>query len=286
MGSTVQFDRAAAMLPERLRAEALFLDPAVRQQAEEIRLYSGRGVRVVLGDGTVSLRGAVSREDLERVLDAASRSSLHAVLDSLRQGYLTAPGGFRVGVCGLTAVKAGDVLGFRQLSSLCIRIPRQEHCVPPELAEKLWDKSLLILSPPGGGKTTFLRDLVRLASNAGKRISLVDERGELADLEDGAPRFDVGRNTDVLAGCPKAAGMEMLLRSMAPQIIAMDELGPGEGAAVARAADCGVRIWAGIHCASPEELSAKDLPRRAFQTAVLILREGGRRYYREVGLPW
>ena len=286
MGGTAEFDRAAALLPEALQAEALFLDSGVRERAEEIRLYCGRGARIVLGDGSVSLRGAVGRGDLERVLETASRCSLHSVLNSLRQGYLTAPGGFRIGVCGTAAVKDGEILGFQQLSSLCIRIPRQERCVPPELAERLMDRSLLILSPPGGGKTTFLRDLVRLASNAGRRICLVDERGELAALEGGSPQFDVGRNTDVLEGCPKAAAAEMLLRSMAPQVIAMDELGPGETEAVRRAAGNGVNVWASVHCASPEDLKGSSLPPGVFRTGVLIRRELGKRSYREVELPW
>ncbi len=286
MGETEQFDRAARLLPDALRDQALFLDASLRSRAEELRLYCGRGARVVLGDGSFALRGAVSQQDLETVLERASRSSLHAVLDSLRQGFLTAPGGYRIGVCGTVVRKEGEVRGFRQLSSLCIRIPRQERCVPPELAERLRDKSVLILSPPGGGKTTFLRDLVRLTSNAGRRICLVDERGELAAQEGGVPRFDVGQNTDVLEGCPKAEAVEMLLRSMAPQVIAMDELGPSEAEAVQRAAASGVRVWASVHCSAPEELRQKGLPPRVFSTGVLILREGGRRLYREVGLPW
>ena len=285
MVDTAQFDRAAALLPEKLRAEALFLDPALKAGAEELRLYGGRGFRVVLGDGSLSLRGEVTRADLEEVVERASRSSLHAVRDSLIHGYLTAPGGFRIGVCGTAVRKDGEGRGFRQLSSLCIRIPRQERCVPPELAERLADKSVLILSPPGGGKTTFLRDLVRLCSNGGRRVCLVDERGELAALEGGIPHFDVGRNTDVLEGCPKGEAVEMLLRSMAPQVIAMDELGPGETEAVQRAADGGVRIWASIHCSSREEPLRRGLPLQVFSTAILILREEGRRVYREVGLP-
>ena len=285
LGNTAQFDRAAALLPEKLRGEALFLDASLREQAEEIRLYCGRGAVVVLGDGAVPLRGGVTREDMERVLETASRSSLHTVLDSLRLGYLTAPGGYRIGICGTAALREGQVLGFQQFSSLCIRIPRQERCVPPELAARLMDKSVLILSPPGGGKTTFLRDLVRIASNAGKRVCLVDERAELAASEGGVPRFDVGRNTDVLSGCPKSIGTEMLLRSMAPQVIAMDELGAGDTESVRQAAYSGVHIWASIHCASPEELGRRELPPGVFQRAVHILRCGGKRLYRGGGLP-
>ena len=283
---TERFDRAAALLPERLRGELLFLDPELRAGAEEIRLYCGRGLRAVTETGIVPLRGSVAREDLEYVLERASRSSLHTVQESLRRGYLTAPGGYRIGVCGAVVLKDGEPRGCRQLSSLCIRIPRQVPCVSPELEDRLLDKSLLILSPPGGGKTTFLRDLVRLASDAGRRVCLVDERGELAALEAGIPRFDVGRNTDGLEGCPKADGVEMLLRSMSPQVIAMDELGAAEGEAVRRAADSGVAVWASLHCASPEELARKPLPRQVFRYGVLILREGSRRIYREVEIPW
>ena len=279
-------DRAAALLPERLRGEFLFLDPELRARTEELRLYCGRGLRAVLDEGSVPLRGSVGREDLEYVLERASRSSLHAVQESLRQGYLTAPGGCRIGVCGGAVIKDGEPRGFRQLSSLCIRIPRQIRCVPPELAERLLDGSLLILSPPGGGKTTFLRDLVRLASDAGRRVCLVDERGELAALAGGIPQFDVGMNTDVLEGCPKAEAVDMLLRSMSPEVIAMDELGSAEEKAVLRAADSGVAVWASVHCSSREELERKCLPLRVFRRAVLIRREGSKRVYREVDIPW
>ena len=99
------FDRAAALLPERLRGELLFLDSALRSGAEELRLYCGRGMRLVLETGSVPLRGSVNREDLEFVLERASRSSLHAVQESLRLGWLTAEGGFRIGVCGTAVVK-------------------------------------------------------------------------------------------------------------------------------------------------------------------------------------
>ncbi len=283
---TKRFDEAVTLLPERLQRELLFLEPALRAGAEELRLYCGRGLRAVLDTGIVPLRGTVAREDLEYVLERASRSSLHAVQESLRRGYLTAPGGFRIGVCGAVVLKDGEPRGFRQLSSLCIRIPRQVSCVPPELAERLWDKSLLILSPPGGGKTTFLRDLVRLVSDRGTRVCLVDERGELAALAGGIPQFDVGRNTDVLEGCPKAEGVEMLLRSMSPQVIAMDELGAAEEEAVYRAADSGVSVWATLHCASQEELARKRFPRRVFRQGLLIRREAGRRTYQEVRIPW
>ena len=285
MGDTEAFDRAAALLPDRLRGELLFLSEAQRKKAEEIRLYCGMGMRVVLDEGILDLRGSVSGEDLERVLERASRSSLHSVAESLRGGFITAEGGYRIGICGSVVMKSGETAGFRRVSSLCIRIPRQVFCLTPDLAASLRDKSVLILSPPGGGKTSFLRELVRQTSNAGRKISLIDERAELAAMYDGSPRFDVGRNTDVLEGCPKREAVEMLLRSMSPQVIAMDELGAEDGGAVRHAAESGVKVFASVHCGSKTDLSGKGIDTTGFDALVAIRKNGAAREYAVEALP-
>ena len=279
------FDRASALLPAALRRAAGAL-PSVRGRAEELRLRIGQAATARLPDGEVRLGEApVGRETLDEILENASRASMHAVTEELRRGFLFAPGGVRVGICG-TAVTDGRVRTLRDVSSLCIRIPRQVPGAGRTVIPRLLNGgSVLILSPPGGGKTTFLRELVRTVSDRGTQVSLADERGELAGMYCGAPQFDVGRCTDVLTAAPKAEATEMLLRAMGPEVVAMDEIAaPEDARAVERLLGCGVRVFATAHAAAPEEFVRlrpefrRLLGKGAFCAAVCISGRGERNY--------
>lgn len=276
------FDFALRLLPEELRRG---LDPAWRTRAEEIRLRCGGLPTVLLGERETPFSArSVTEEMLASVTEAATDSSYHAFSGALRRGYLTAAGGVRVGVCG-TAAGDGQVETIRAVSSVSIRIPRQERGAGREIMDRLGGESVLILSPPGAGKTTFLRELVRTVSDRGVRVALADERGEIAAVWHGVPQFDVGKSTDVLTGAPKAEAALMLLRAMNPQVIALDELSdPADTAAAERLAGCGVQIFATVH--APDISALKSMPRlrallraRVFRQAVVIARAGGRRSY-------
>ena len=280
----MRYELAAAILPSRLRRIAMELPENDRARAEEFRLRAGRCMSVLLPEGERSLEAIVTSEELETLCDIAAEFSRYASMETLKQGFLPVRGGFRVGLCGSAVMKDGAVTNLKQISSAVIRISREQRGIARDIAPRLFREgrfcSTLLLSPPGGGKTTLLRDLVRqLSGGEGvppQRIALVDERGEVAVMYRGQPQMDVGPRTDVLDGCPKALAIPMALRAMNPQIIAVDEITVREDLqAMAQAAGCGVALLATIHAASVAELEQKPLYRellanRVFRQAVLI----------------
>jgi len=285
------FHAAARLLPPALREAAERLPDADRRACEEFRLRRGRSASVLIG-GTERPFGAaaVSGEDIRYAAEAATRSSLHAAVGELSQGFLSADGGVRVGVCGTAA---GDG-GLRSFSSLAIRVPRAVRGCADGIWARLTEggfSSLLILSPPGAGKTTLLRELVRRLSNDGLRVAVADERGELAASRDGVPGFDLGPRTDVMTGVPKARAAAMLVRSMNPQALAMDEVtDEADAAALLRAAGCGVALLASVHAATLSELSVRPacrqlLEAKVFARFVLVENRGGVRRYTAGALP-
>ena len=237
------------------REAAQALDGLDAAQVEEIRLRCGQ-VPSILRRGVEQPLlhcGRTPQQELQRTLLAASAQSQYAVQEQLREGFLSVPGGVRIGVCGSAVVQDGRVTGIREISSLCIRIPHEiRH--PPEQLLPLLSASCLLAGRPGSGKTTLLRSCIRALSAAGSRVGVVDERLELAGAVHGVPQFDLGPHTDVLSGCPKAAGMQMLLRGMNPEW-------PADLAGIRQAFGCGVRILATIHAGSAAELREKPLCR-------------------------
>lgn len=236
-----------AILPQRMRAEEM-------EDVLEIRLRLGRLPRFVTRSGWRDGRGAVEERDLSFVVNAASRYSPWTAA-SQQEGYLTAPGGHRIGICG---GGAGDHL--REITSVCIRVARDVSGIAAGLP---LSGSLLLLGPPGSGKTTLLRDLIRKISR-GKMVSVVDERREL--FPEGFLR---GENTDVLSGVGKAKGIDMVLRSMGPQVIAMDEVtSQADCEALVRAAWCGVDLLATAHAASVRDLKERSIYRPLVETGL------------------
>lgn len=278
------FDQVCTLLPPELRRGAQTLPPLVARRVEEIRLRAGRSPTVTIGGDELPLpgNGPVTVRDLERTLEIATQASAHAALERVRQGYFTVRGGHRIGLCGSVWCEEGQVRNLRRLSSLNIRVA---HAVPgcgtallPRLKEAGGFLSTLLLAPPGGGKTTLLRDLTRLLSDGGSRVGLCDERGEVAALWEGVPQFDVGERTDVLEGCPKAQGLLMLLRGMNPQVVCCDEItAPADCVALEQCGGCGVKLLATVHAEKVDDLSRKPLYRELlakglFQRVVILHR--------------
>lgn len=218
----------------------------------------------------------VTPQDVRDTMELISRHSLYAFEEDVKRGFLTVPGGHRIGIAGRVVMDGGRVAALRNISFLNIRVSHQvPGCAEAFLpficghyeGEETFDIChTLILSGPGGGKTTLLRDIVRLLSYAGKNVSVIDERSEIAGCYQGVPENDLGPRTDVLDGCPKSVGCRMALRSLAPDVLAVDEPGGREDfEALAEVMACGCRIIATMHANGIEDLQAKSFYRELWE---------------------
>ena len=281
------FHTAAQLLPERLWRAAYSLNEQQRQDCEEIRVRLGRplaatvaGEIVLLGDSAVLPTG----EEMDELLARATECSVHSYLDQLWQGYLTTRHGHRLGICG--QFSQGETRLLRGLSSVNIRVARQVHGLAKELPflKEPSFQNTLILAPPGAGKTTLLREMCRELSMR-FRVALADERYEIAACAGGEPRFNVGL-CDVLSAGNKGETIPMLLRSMSPQILAMDEITRAEDCeSLLECAGCGCSLLATAHGSEIEDLHKRPAYRRLldaglFQQVILIRRRGRERRYR------
>lgn len=260
--------------------------------AEELRCRLGKPIAVVAnGKGSALPTPPITAEELDRIVERATRSSLYSHSEEIRRGFLHAPFGVRIGLCGTIFEHDQIVSGIRRISSVSIRIPREVRGCANEIYHALRSSapgSILILSPPGLGKTTLLRDLIRQMSDGGLRVSVADDRGEISAASDRAQGFDLGANTDVMLGGKKQDSAMMLLRSMSPQVLAFDEItDPKDLEMIAQVAGCGVDLLATAHARDRSTLRKRELYQSLlsagiFDTAIWIRQEGGkRRYYPE-----
>ena len=270
----MQENRILSVLPRSIRVligkEHLQYEylQEIKLRVEKPLLLVYRGEEIIPGNQ----RGKpyiVTREDIREMLEYISNYSLYAYEQEMKQGYITIEGGHRVGMTGQAIIENGKVKNLRYISSINLRMSHEIlGCADPIFPFITYNKKLyhtLIVSPTRCGKTTLLRDMIRQISNGngwinGMSVGVVDERSELGGCYMGVAQTQLGIRTDVLDCCPKAEGMIMLIRSMGPEVIAVDEIGTAEDVhAIEYAMHCGCKMLATVHADSMEELRKKPL---------------------------
>lgn len=239
---------------------------------EEIRLRRNKKICLYMNGMEHSLPLYAEEKLMQQLIDAVTQRSQYAVMDMLSKGFLILPGGHRIGVCGTGVYRQGEIRTLREISSLNFRIARQIRGVSTIVADFMWNKggSALCIGIPGCGKTTLLRDLVlQLSDRYCQRIAVVDERQEIAACYRGECQFDLGQRTDVLSGIHKKEGIELVLRSMSPQWIALDEITAfSDVEAILHASYCGVKFLATAHAEGMDDLYARPIYKRLMEEGI------------------
>lgn len=242
------------------------------EHLEEIRFRVGRPLELCYGRMGIYRVDGVTQGDMDELLNYLTGYSVYAYEENIRNGFFTIEGGHRVGLVGHTSLDEVEGRGMyinhvTDISGINIRIAHPYYdCAKgliPYIRCGVSIHNTILLAAPGVGKTTYLRDLIRLLSQGddtheGLKVSVVDERSEIAACYKGNLIYDLGPRTDVLDNCPKSKGMEILLRSMSPEVLAVDELGGEEDAYIlSNMLYSGIRVLGTVHAGSVEDLTGK-----------------------------
>jgi len=271
-----------AILPNPIRQLIQMIDSKITKEVEEIRMRENRPLEISYSNRFSFLSSTgrmtdkpyeayiITHDDMLKMLNLISNHSIYRLEEELKRGYITVTGGHRIGITGKVLLEQGEVKSIKDISSFNIRIARQKIGAADRILPFLFDgeervHNTLIISPPQCGKTTLLRDIARQFSAgipmyhfSSKKVGIVDERSEIAGCVFGVPQNEVGPRTDVLDACPKAEGMMMMIRSMSPDLLIVDEVGRQEDAsAIVEARNAGVSVIVTAHGSNMNDIAKR-----------------------------
>ncbi|WP_066365718.1 stage III sporulation protein AA [Neobacillus fumarioli] len=279
-------------LPKSIASHIGQIPPNQKDELEEIRVRINRPIEItVSGCPPCFLPYIVTADDAFHLMNKISHFSIYTLEEELKQGYITIAGGHRIGLAGKVILEGGKVKAIRDISSFNIRIAREKigagEPMIPYIFQGGW-MNTMVIGPPQTGKTTLLRDFARIISTGIKaqgiqasKVGLVDERSEIAGCVNGIPQLTFGPRLDVLDACPKAEGMMMMIRSMSPDVLIVDEIGRKEDAeAIQEAVHAGIKLLMTTHGSSLEEIKKRPslqeiLKQQIFERFIVLNRNAG-----------
>ncbi|MEH7335480.1 stage III sporulation protein AA [Neobacillus drentensis] len=262
-----------------------------KEELEEIRIRIDRPIEITMKGAPKFLSYIIQPDDAFHLMNKISQFSIYTLEEELKRGYITVSGGHRIGLAGKVILEDEKVKAIRDIASFNIRIAREKIGIADPMIPYLFNgswKHTMIIGPPQTGKTTLLRDIARIIS-AGDRVKsieankvgIVDERSEIAGCVNGVPQLTFGHRVDVLDACPKAEGMMMMIRSMSPEVLIVDEIGRKEDAeAIQEAVHAGIKLIMTTHGTSLEEIRSRPslreiLDQKIFERFVVLSRKSG-----------